>query len=86
MELNENYGIGPIKYISSGKRPSTDQTQFGVKGTYRKLVTSSTTFKKSGFLDFQDLESGFFQITDQGNVRPGLSYALFGYEYNIVKI
>ena len=59
---------------------------FDVIGMYRKLVTSSTTFKKSGFLDFQDLESGFFQITDQGNVRPGLSYALFGYEYNIVKI
>ena len=30
-------------------QPGPPKTQFGVKGTYRKLVKSSTTFEKSGF-------------------------------------
>ena len=33
------------------------KTHFGVIGTYRKPVTSSTTFKKSGVLDFPELKS-----------------------------
>ena len=34
--------------------PVPPKTQFGVKGPYRKLVTSSTTFEKSGFPVFPD--------------------------------
>ena len=38
--------------------PVPPKTQFGVKGMYRKLVPSSTTFEKSGFPVFPDPVSG----------------------------
>ena len=50
------YYIGTYRAITLEFRPAeflwfhpvSPKTQFGVKGTYRMLVTSSTTFEKSG--------------------------------------
>ena len=47
------------------------KTHFDVIGTYRMLATSSTTFKKSGFSDYPDPESGSreFQAGPGGPIR-----------------
>ena len=77
--------------------PVPPKTQFGVKGTYRMLVTSSTTFEKSGFriIRIRNPDPDF--LKNPGNFGPdlelqsdfksdiqGLSYAPFCYRVIIV--
>ena len=53
--------------------PVPPKTQFGIKGTYRRLITSSTTFEKSGFPVFPDpvSDSGFNKKSGEFHAGSG---------------